>query len=82
MEPNRRLLIILAFLLAALIAGGIFLSIMLTDKPEPPPPAGRSDLDLHLLQQAEYLRLDQQPVRDGSLPVPPPVGSGKANPFL
>ncbi len=85
MEPNRRLVVILALVLAALVAGGVLLFIVLPSEPAPvdtAPAVGSTELDLKLLQQAEYLRLDQQPVRDGSLPVPPPTGAGKANPFL
>lgn len=85
MEANRRLVVILALILAAVVAGGVLLFTMLPGEPAPvitAPAVGSAELDLKLLQQAEYLRLDQQPVRDGSLPVQPPPGAGKANPFL
>lgn len=85
MEPNRRLIVILALVLAAVVAGGVLLFIMVPNEPAPvitTPAIGSGELNLKLLQQAEYLRLDQQPVRDGSLPVQPPPGAGKANPFL
>lgn len=85
MEPNRRLAIVLALIMAGLVAGGIILFLVLPEEPLPvgtASSAGSTDLDLKLLQKAEYLRLDQQPVRDGSLPVLPPVGAGKANLFL
>lgn len=85
MEANRRLVVILALILVALLAGGGLLFMMLPSEPAPlitTPVVGSAELDLKLLQQAAYLRLDQQPVRDGSLPVPPPAGAGKANPFL
>lgn len=85
MEPNHRLVVTLALILAALVAGGVLLFVLLPNEPAPlvdTPTVGAAELDLKLLQQAEYLRLDQQPVRDGSLPVPPPTGAGKANLFL
>lgn len=38
--------------------------------------------DLRVLQSAGYLSLDKLPIQEGALPVPPPGGVGKANPFL
>ncbi len=85
MEPNRRLIVILALILAALVAGSLLLFLLLPNNAAPLPttaPLSSAELDLKLLQQAEYLRLDQQPIRDGSLPVQPPTDVGKTNPFL
>lgn len=44
--------------------------------------SGGSSFDLRVLQSPAYLLLDKQLVQEGALPVQPPTGTGKANPFL
>lgn len=95
---QRQLIIILgAVLLAVIVGSGAVLwsfgSRTTTDGPEPaatgqaptesPVSVGiGTGFDTTVLRSSRYTTLDQQLVNDGSLPVQPPAGVGKANPFL
>jgi len=39
-------------------------------------------LNTTVLQRSDYTQLNQQLIQQGALPVQPPGGAGKANPFL
>jgi hypothetical protein len=86
-SAQKTVLLLTAILLAVLAVSGLVLWLLPTTTPDSAPlfvsPApGGPTLDTAVLQKPAYLRLDPQPIREGAVPVQPPAGVGKANPFL
>lgn len=87
-ERQQRVIIILvAVLIAAAVVAGILWWML------PGEPAVQQDLtqtqarpgggfDLGVFNRSGYTAIDQRLIREGALPVQPPAGTGKANPFL
>ena len=71
-----------------LLVGIISYSLIRTVSTGPAAPApsttsqAGAGFDLSVLQRNDYKLLDQAPIQNGQLPVHPPAGVGKANPFL
>lgn len=95
-SENNKLIIILSAVLLAVIVASAALLFLLPDSTESPEQtsgtgeetgmqraaAEKATLDLKVFERRDYRQLNFQPVRDGSVPVQPPVQVGKANPFL
>lgn len=95
-DSNNKLIIILSAVLLAVMTVSAVIFVLIpppsSGLPEeegapaaqisPGPSAVSDDLDLSIFNRQLYRQLDMQPIRDGSLPVQPPVQVGKANPFL
>jgi len=86
MESTQRIVIILsAVLLALLVAFGVIYVFVTPSKPAseiPPSSSAAPGFDLSALDRAQYRQLDQRPIQDNALPVHPPDGVGRPNPFL
>ena len=87
-SSNNKLIISLAVLLAIVVAIGAIVIFVLpgSDTAQPLDPVsvggGVDDFDLDVLRRQDHQTLNRSLVEDGSLPVQPPTGIGKANPFL
>lgn len=87
MDRNKQIVVLVAVLLA-IIAVSVVLLWLLPSRshpaaaPAPDASVTAAEFNVRVLQRAEYLQLNTQPVKDGSLPVQPPAPVGKANPFL
>jgi len=89
MDPqprNKHTIIILSAVLLAALVVGVVVYFLLPSKsvttPLAPNTPETSSFDFSTLQKPEYLRLDTRSIQEGALPVAPPVGAGRANPFL
>lgn len=88
MVDGKKIIVVLIAVLVAVVGVGaavFFLVSPGTTTPTPsetvtPPPA--RSIDLSVLQRSDYTQLDSALLQQGALPVQPPVGAGKANPFL
>ena len=91
MEQNRLVIMLAAILLAVVAVSVGVLYFVPGDKSSAPQSptdnavdtvSGATGLNLDILQKTSYQSLDSKAVENGSLPVQPPTGVGKANPFL
>lgn len=89
MEDNQQRLIIILGVILVLVAAGAAGVLYLLPVPgffpgasEQLPLASPSEFNLQVLDRTVYQGLDQRLIQSGQLPVKPPVGAGKANPFL
>lgn len=95
LNSQTRLIVILVGILIAIAAISLFLLWYLPGLISPKPISdndlpGTTDtlqpitttFNTNVLQTSDYLLLDTQLIKEGSLPVQPPAGVGKANPFL
>lgn len=85
-DTRRTIVLLIAVLLAALLAGVavVFLLPNTQSNPVSIPitPLPPENLDTSVLQRAEYTQLDVHLLQQGALPVQPPAAAGKTNPFL
>lgn len=82
----RIITILVGVLVAVIVVGGLIL-ILVPSSNAPadnttPVASDTPQLDTAVLRRSEYLRLNQQAIREGAIPVQPPAVIGKANPFL
>lgn len=85
LATNQRIIIILSAVLLALVVVGGVVYYLLPDSTKIPTNEEQmvtNTFDLGVTQRAGYLRLNTRPIQEGALPVAPPAGVGKANPFL
>ena len=93
--PQNRLIIMLAAVLFAVVAVSVGLLYIVPGEkssgpslatpeisPMPTSSGVSSDLNSDTFQLKGYQVLNTKPVQDGLLPVQPPAGVGKANPFI
>ncbi len=86
---QNQLITILALVLLTVVLGSVAILFM-TSSPSPSSTtttdssiaAVEGSFNLEVIQQQAYQLINKQLVREGALPVPPPVTPGKANPFL
>lgn len=86
-DSQTRLIVILAVGLAFVVAGAVGIFYLLPGAVKLPaadqlPPAAAAEFNLQVLDRAVYRGLDQGLIQSRQLPVRPPTGVGKANPFL
>lgn len=86
---QNQLIVILTLVLLLVIIGSIailmqtsFDSVTPTNMSTDNLPAAPSGINLEVLGRQTYQLLNKQLIKEGALPVAPPVTSGKANPFL
>lgn len=93
---QTKIVIILTAVLLAVVAASVGLLLLLPGSTTPDaslltpspaftpiiPAASGGSFNFSVFQQAAFQSLDLRLVADGSLPVQPPAGTGKANPFL
>jgi len=85
---NKTIIVLGGALLAVIIVGTLIIFLLpsgnqLDPSAQTGPPAeNTTNFNTNVLQKPEYLRLNQQPIREGAVPVQPPAVVGKANPFI
>lgn len=82
-SSQKTVVILIAVLVAVVLVAGLVIWLLPpSSTPDASPSREAGEFNTSILQRPDYLRLDQQPVREGAVPVAPPAGVGKANPFL
>ena len=92
MADTRKTIIILAGILIAVVVVSIGIMLVLPSQPGSTPGSSTQEqaamqtqsqnLDTSVLQRSNYTQINNSLIQQGNLPVPPPAGTGKANPFL
>lgn len=85
-NPKSKVIPWLTAILVA-VALAVFALFWLLPQPLPSPPVSSTsptleDLEAAVFERSSYQQLNFQVINTGSLPVQPPAGTGKANPFL
>lgn len=85
-HPKSKAIPLLTAILVAAALAVAALFWLLPKQPAPPPapstPPVSHDLNAAVFERSLYRELNLQLINTGSLPVQPPAGTGKANPFL
>ena len=89
MSSQKIIVVLFGLLLAVVAAAAVVIWLLPSPDTEPSSvpeatttPASGDGFNTSVLQRPEYLKLNQQLIREGALPVQPPTTAGKVNPFL
>lgn len=84
-DARRTIIVLLAVLGAAVIVSVGIMYVLPSQREEAATPTTSRQietLDTSALQRTPYTQINTGLIQQGALPVPPPPGAGKANPFL